>query len=1567
VRRILFLMVSLVFVGRVFAQDPQTGIPPFSSIQSVGVDNVNQQNLNVNFSIPIASSPGRGIAFSFPIANDSLLWQPLSTWTPVVDGGGTPSFGWKTTLPTGTKKLSLSSVACDTPPPVQRADHYQNYSYTDPAGTIHKFNLNFYQFTSPACADTYNTGPRAGYATDGSGYVIDATSPSTPKITTPAGAVITGTSWTDPNGNFFSATVVSGSETDWKDSSGKTPLKIVTSATSIQYEFPDSSGVYQTATLKLTSTSIKTNFACSGKVEYTGTANLPTELDIPTPSGGTLKYLFAYEPTPSHVGFFTGRIQKITLPGGGFYQYDYPGANDSISCADGTTTALNRTVSDGTTSAVWKFVRSGLTTTVTTPQLADTTAANDAVLTYNSLGQLVSQKIYKESPGATLLRTITTTWAANGTPATQITTLEDGSTKAETDTTYESTGLLDSVVEYDWGTGSHGGSAPIRTTAYSYQTNANYTSRNLIGLVTSKVIKDGASAVQFRQDTTYDGVVLTNCPTGVAQHDDTNYPCSMNFRGNPTAVTTYLSPAVPSGGITKNLTYDVFGNVLTAQVNCCQSETWVYSATTNYSQPDSVTRGTSPTQLTTGTTYNAFTGKVSTTTDENNRVTQYGFDFLGRETSVTRSDGTQNTVAYDDVNFKATSTSKVDASHSRVQITAADPLGRLATSTIEDLSSTVYEVVQTGYNLAGRAFKTSNPYTTSPLYWQTTTYDVLGRPTIVTLPDTSKTTYSYTTNSTITSDPANHQRRAITDAAGRLSSVYEPDPSNGNSLTLQTSYAYNVFDQVTQVTQGAQTRTYAYDALTRLNNFTTPEAGNVCLGTLSGATCQSNGYDNWSNLIYRTDARGVVTNYLYDGLNRLAGITYPTVPVGVAAMPNVCKANGAASNNANVCFAYGVTPASFNNGLPLSMTDPSGSESYTYNSLEQITQRQKIVGTTTYNTNYAYNLADEVSQITYPSGHVVVRSYDAIGRLCAVGTSGSTCTTTTAYAYSFGYNTAQQVTGFHYGNNMIASYGYSADRLQLTSLSHGPSGTAYFALGYAYGAAGSNNGLISQITDTPEPGKTITYTYDSLNRLSTAVTNGTTSFPKWGLKWAYDRYGNRTAQTITAGSNVPSNSVSVDPATNRITGTPYAYDASGNMTNDGLNTLTYDGENRAASSVNISSSGTYTYDGSGLRVNKISGSTTTVYIFSGPKVVAEYDNGAAPTAPSREYIYSDTALLARVDATGTEYFHHDHLSNRMVTDSTSHIVEQMAHYPYGESWYNTAADKLLFTSYERDTESGNDYAQARYYVNRLGRFSAVDPFSGSVSDPQSLNRYPYVLNNPISLIDPQGTNCNWDDGTSDDTPIDGGADANTCGQQGGTYTCPAGIICIVADGGPPSPPPDPPEEPSDPIFVIGGYPGGLSGLGGGGPGGGCPASKSTTSLISVSYVVSLRAPAAAVGAELGGPSGAVVGGVLGNMFGVGPSGSWVPSTNSLYAGPAFSFSPFGAQGGNITISSVPAGQSPNSIANGWSSSVTTQPKILGGITVTKSSGSPAVGGWSIGTRSLASVGRSYGICLKGCC
>jgi RHS repeat-associated protein len=74
---------------------------------------------------------------------------------------------------------------------------------------------------------------------------------------------------------------------------------------------------------------------------------------------------------------------------------------------------------------------------------------------------------------------------------------------------------------------------------------------------------------------------------------------------------------------------------------------------------------------------------------------------------------------------------------------------------------------------------------------------------------------------------------------------------------------------------------------------------------------------------------------------------------------------------------------------------------------------------------------------------------------------------------------------------------------------------------------------------------------------------------------------------------------------------------------------------------------------------------------------------------------------------------------RVTTNTGGSIVAQSGHYPYGENWYESGgANKLKFTSYERDAESGNDYAIFRSYISRLGRFSSPDLLRGRFSTPR---------------------------------------------------------------------------------------------------------------------------------------------------------------------------------------------------------------------------------------------------------
>jgi len=149
-------------------------------------------------------------------------------------------------------------------------------------------------------------------------------------------------------------------------------------------------------------------------------------------------------------------------------------------------------------------------------------------------------------------------------------------------------------------------------------------------------------------------------------------------------------------------------------------------------------------------------------------------------------------------------------------------------------------------------------------------------------------------------------------------------------------------------------------------------------------------------------------------------------------------------------------------------------------------------------------------------------------------------------------------------------------------------------------------------------------------------------------------------------------------------------------------------------------------------------------------VIAEYAGGAAPSAPSREYIYVGSQLLATIESGTTKYHHPDQLSTRVFTDSTGSKVGERGHYPFGEVWYETGqTNKWKFTrstraahsgqaSYERDNESALDYAMFRYDSTRPGRFMTPDPVAGSIADPQSLNRYAYTRNDPVNLVDPLG-------------------------------------------------------------------------------------------------------------------------------------------------------------------------------------------------------------------------------------
>lgn len=384
----------------------QIGNPPFASFSNNQFAAINNGNLNTIFAIPIVSSPGRGISLNFSAVYNSQVYQPLLNEAGAVQW--TVLGGWLLNLPLGGGGFyTVTDITGSCGRGGQGytdTTYLSNYIYIDPLGTQHPFPLSVKEFYSSCTDTTTYSGTYSGYTTDNSGYYASISNPANSLdavITAKSGVSIAPGfgSMTDTNGNFISASG-NNSEQDWTDSAGRVALKIIPLYTPTSYKFLDPTGNYQTVTLAYTTANIKTNFGCSNVLEYSQTGgSLLTSITL----ANGQKYTFKYEQTPGYSGYYTGRIQKVTLPTGGTYEYDYLGSNDGVSCSDGSTVKMNQVISDGTNTATWNYVGGGGITTITTPKLADTPNAFDTVYTFTG-AKATQIKIYKESPGVNVLR-----------------------------------------------------------------------------------------------------------------------------------------------------------------------------------------------------------------------------------------------------------------------------------------------------------------------------------------------------------------------------------------------------------------------------------------------------------------------------------------------------------------------------------------------------------------------------------------------------------------------------------------------------------------------------------------------------------------------------------------------------------------------------------------------------------------------------------------------------------------------------------------------------------------------------------------------------------------------------------------------------------------------------------------------------------------------------------------------------------------------------------------------------------------------------------------------------------
>ncbi len=269
----------------------------------------------------------------------------------------------------------------------------------------------------------------------------------------------------------------------------------------------------------------------------------------------------------------------------------------------------------------------------------------------------------------------------------------------------------------------------------------------------------------------------------------------------------------------------------------------------------------------------------------------------------------------------------------------------------------------------------------------------------------------------------------------------------------------------------------------------------------------------------------------------------------------------------------------------------------------------------------------------------------------------------------------------------------------------------------------------------------VSYTYGGVSRLLTAATNTSTA---WGYQYTYDAYGNLSVMQPTQGTP-PSMNVTVSGANNQVTTSPYAYDASGDMTNDNSQTFTYDAEGRI-STMGGSALG-FNYNAFGEYVSFTENGTVAGAV---PYDLDGHNLGLYTAADDNwtdYYVYMggrQIAWMAQVNEYFTHFIHTNNTgSTAQVTDQSGNLVYDMIYYPFGMMWTGSGSwgDTLFGGMEPYNWGMGLNEALKRWQVPPLGRWLTPDPAGkGAVhlDDPQTWNAYAYVRNNPTTLTDPSG-------------------------------------------------------------------------------------------------------------------------------------------------------------------------------------------------------------------------------------
>jgi RHS repeat-associated protein len=602
----------------------------------------------------------------------------------------------------------------------------------------------------------------------------------------------------------------------------------------------------------------------------------------------------------------------------------------------------------------------------------------------------------------------------------------------------------------------------------------------------------------------------------------------------------------------------------------------------------------------------------------------------------------------------------------------------------------------------------------------------------------SQITYDAVGNLTQMTDPLGHTTAFQYDPMRRLIQSTAPSP-----LNYATKYAYDPDGNLIKVENETgdapnpwQTTVISYTPTGNMETVTDPE-GHV-------TTYQ---YDQRDRLWKVTDAENQTTQYLYNPLGRIYQV--------IDGLGNINK-------------EYTYTP----NGQEASLKDANGNETqYEYDGFDRL--NKTIFPDGSYEV-FTHDAADNLIQKRTRAGSLIGYGYDNLNRLARKILPGSN-------TIQYGYDLAGRLKDVTGQDSTIHQDFDTAGRLISVTYPDGKS------VGYAYDAAGNRTRL------TYPDNYYVTYTYDALNRLTGVFEKGSTPLAQYAydplsrrtnltyanatsasysyeidgdlsalshqfsgssatFTYAHNKIGNRTGQIVNDDRYLfkPATSMDVAYVSNSlnqytsVAGVSFGYDGNGNLTSDGVNSYTYDVENRLTAALTPTQSATYAYDPFGRRIEKTVVGVTTKYLHDGDQVIMEYGGSGQLL---RRYVYGpgiDEPICMKT-ASSAYYYHFDALGSVIaLTGSNGQRVETYAYSPYGKvNQPSSLGNPYLYTGRRYDYETGLYYYRARFYNLELGRFLQVDPIGY-----RGINLYSYVHNSPVNYIDPLGLQAELGDPTT---------------------------------------------------------------------------------------------------------------------------------------------------------------------------------------------------------------------------